>query len=72
MGFHISDCMNMRRFIPLPISLNRARSGTFYAREEARLYPAFSLLLDHDWLNKRPMHEELCREEVAIGLIIIA
>ena len=74
MGFHISKCMKMRRLIPLPVSLNRARGGVFHARKEARLYPALSPLLDHDWLNKRPMHtyfKELCREEVAICLIMI-
>ena len=59
MGFQISNCMNLRRFISLPVGLNRARSGAFYARTEARLYPALSLLLDHDWLNKRSMHAEL-------------
>ena len=49
----------MRRFIALPISLDRARSGCFYVREEARLDPTLSLLLNYDWLNKRSMHEGL-------------
>ena len=61
----------MRRINPLPVSLNRARSGPFNARKEARLYRTLSLLLDHDWLNKRSMHEELCREEAVICLIMI-